>query len=133
MAVHVPISDEAQAEARILMLGANNILSPKDGKPIVTPSQDMVLGNYYITIEKAGLKGEARVFKNPDEALMSYERREITLHTRIVIPVKGFKHKLFPDTYADKYLVTTPGKLIFNEIFPDSFQYINDSSSSSLK
>ena len=133
MAVHVPISDEAQAEARILMLGANNILSPKDGKPIVTPSQDMVLGNYYITIEKAGLKGEARVFKNPDEALMSYERREITLHTRIVIPVKGFKHKLFPDTYADKYLVTTPGKLIFNEIFPDSFQYINDSSSENIE
>ena len=93
----------------------------------------MVLGNYYITIEKAGLKGEARVFKNPDEALMSYERREITLHTRIVIPVKGFKHKLFPDTYADKYLVTTPGKLIFNEIFPDSFQYINDSSSENIE
>ena len=133
MAVHVPISDEAQAEARILMLGANNILSPKDGKPIVTPSQDMVLGNYYITIEKAGLKGEARVFKNPDEALMSYERREITQHTRIAIPVKGFKHKLFPDTYADKYLVTTPGKLIFNEIFPDSFQYINDSSSENIE
>ena len=64
---------------------------------------------------------------------MSYERREITLHTRIVIPVKGFKHKLFPDTYADKYLVTTPGKLIFNEIFPDSFQYINDSSSENIE
>ena len=126
MAVHLPISDEAQAEARILMLGANNILSPKDGKPIVTPSQDMVLGNYYITIEKAGLKGEGRVFKDYNEALMAYERREITLHTRIAIPVKSFKYKVFPDIYMDKYLVTTAGKLIFNEILPDTFPYINE-------
>jgi len=133
MAVHVPISDEAQAEARILMLGANNILSPKDGKPIVTPSQDMVLGNYYITIEKAGLEGEGRVFKNDNEALMAYERREITLHTRIAIPVRSFKHKIFPDIYMDKYLVTTVGKLLFNEIFPDSFQYINDGSSENIE
>ena len=133
MAVHVPISEEAQAEARILMLGANNILSPKDGKPIVTPGQDMVLGNYYITIEKAGLPGEGRVFKNDNEALMAYERREITLHTRIAIAVNSFKHKIFPDVYMDKYLVTTPGKLLFNEIFPDSFQYINDGSDENIE
>ena len=117
MAVHVPISEEAQAEARILMLGANNILKPSDGKPIVTPGQDMVLGNYYITIEKAGLPGEGRVFKDANEALMSYERREITLHTRIAIPVKSFTHKIFPDKYMDKYLVTTVGKLLFNETY----------------
>ena len=128
MAVHVPISEEAKAEARILMLGANNILKPSDGKPIVTPGQDMVLGNYYLTIEKAGLEGEGRVFKDQNECLMAYERREITLHTRIALPVRSFKHKLFPDSYMDKYLVTTPGKLIFNEIFPDTFQYINDDS-----
>jgi DNA-directed RNA polymerase subunit beta' len=128
MAVHVPISEEAKAEARILMLGANNILKPSDGKPIVTPGQDMVLGNYYLTIEKEGLPGEGRVFKDQNECLMSYERREITLHTRIAIPVASFRHKLFPDSYMDKYLVTTPGKLIFNEIFPDTFQYINDDS-----
>ena len=133
MAVHVPISDEAQAEARILMLGANNILSPKDGEPIVTPGQDMVLGNYYITIEKAGLPGEGRVFKNANEALMAYERREITLHTRVAIPVKSFTHKIFPDIYVDKYLVTTPGKLLFNEIFPDTFQYINDGSAENVE
>jgi len=133
MAVHVPLSTEAQAEARLLMLGANNILKPSDGKPIVTPGQDMVLGNYYITIEKEGLPGEGRVFKNPSEALMSYERREITLHTRIAIPVKAFTHKFFPDDYMDKYLVTTVGKLLFNEIFPDSFQYINDSSSENIE
>ena len=133
MAVHVPISEEAQAEARILMLGANNILSPKDGKPIVTPGQDIILGNYYITLEEAGLPGEGRVFKSPDEALMAYERREINLHTRIAIPVWGFHHKLFPDNYHDKYLVTTPGKLLFNEIFPDTFQYINDGSEENIE
>ena len=133
MAVHVPISEEAQAEARILMLGANNILKPSDGQPIVTPGQDMILGNYYITIEKPGEKGEGRVFKNDNEALMAYERREITLQTRIAIPVSSFKHKVFPDSYKGKYLVTTPGKLIFNEIFPDSFQYINDGSQENIE
>src|SRR5574344_1854947 len=126
MAVHVPISTEAQAEARILMLGANNILSPKNGEPVVTPSQDMVLGNYYITLEKKDEPGEGRVFKNCDEALMAYEREEVSLHTRIAIPVKSFKHKIFPDSYMNKYLMTTIGKLLFNEIFPDTFQYIND-------
>ena len=133
MAVHVPISEEAQAEARILMLGANNILKPSDGQPIVTPGQDMILGNYYITIEKPGAEGEGRVFKNDNEALMAYERREITLQTRIAIPVSSFKHKVFPDTYKGKYLVTTPGKLIFNEIFPDTFQYINDGSQENIE
>ena len=128
MAVHVPISEAAQAEARLLMLGANNILSPKNGEPIATPGQDMVLGNYYLTMEKAGLEGEGRVFRNSNDVVMAYERREITLHTRIALPVKSFKHKIFPDKYMDKYLVTTPGKIIFNEIFPDTFQYINDTS-----
>ena len=128
MAVHVPISEAAQAEARLLMLGANNILSPKSGEPIATPGQDMVLGNYYLTMEKAGLEGEGRVFRNSNDVVMAYERREITLHTRIALPVKSFKHKIFPDKYMDKYLVTTPGKIIFNEVFPDTFQYINDSS-----
>ena len=126
MAVHVPISDAAQAEARLLMLSANNILSPKDGSPIATPGQDMVLGNYYLTMEKEGEKGEGRVFKDPVDVRMAYERREVTLHSRIALPVKSFRHKIFPDKYMDKYLVTTPGKIIFNEIFPDTFQYIND-------
>ena len=126
MAVHVPISEEAQAEARLLMLGSNNILHPKSGDPIVTPSQDMVLGNYYITMEKAGEVGEGRVFKDSNEALMAYERREITLHTRIAIPVNSFKHKLFTENQKGKYLVTTVGKIKFNEILPDSFAYINE-------
>ena len=126
MAVHVPLSEEAKAEARILMLGANNILSPKDGKPIVTPSQDMILGNYYITMEKPGREGEGRIFKNSNEAIMAYERRELDLHTRIVVPVNSFRHKVFLDSHKNQYLVTTVGKLIFNEILPDSFPYINE-------
>ena len=126
MAVHVPLSEAAQAEARILMLGANNILSPKDGKPIVTPSQDMVLGNYYLTMEKAGLEGEGRVFKNADEAISAYERREVTLHTRIALPAKTLKYKMFTDEQKEMYLVTTIGKLIFNEVLPDGFQFINE-------
>ena len=126
MAIHVPLSEEAKAEARILMLGANNILKPSDGKPIVTPSQDMVLGNYYITVEYAGEENEGKVYKNYNEAIMAYERREITLHTRIAVPVSSFKYKLFTDDVKDKYLVTTAGKLIFNEILPDTFPYINE-------
>ena len=132
MAVHVPLSEEAIAEARLLMLGANNILHPKDGSPIVTPSQDMVLGNYYITMEKAGLPGEGRVFMDSNEVLMAYERREITLHTRIALPVRSFKHKVFLDEQKDKYLVTTPGKLLFNEILPDSFAYLNEPSDDNI-
>ena len=133
MAVHVPLSEEAKAEARILMLGANNILSPKDGSPIVTPSQDMILGNYYITMEKDEQPGEGRIFKNTNEALMAYQRREINLHTRVAIPVNSFKHKVFLDTYKNKYLVTTPGKIIFNEILPDSFPYLNEPTSENIE
>ena len=132
MAVHVPLSEEAQAEARLLMLGSNNILHPKSGDPIVTPSQDMVLGNYYITMEKAGEEGEGRVFKNTNEALMAYERREISLHTRIAVPVDSFKYKLFTENQKGKYLVTTVGKIKFNEILPDTFAYINEPSDENI-
>jgi DNA-directed RNA polymerase subunit beta' len=133
MAVHVPLSEEAQAEARLLMLGSNNILHPKSGDPIVTPSQDMVLGNYYITMEKAGEKDEGRVFKDTNDALMAYERRELTLHTRIAIPVNSFRHKLFTDNQKGKYLVTTVGKIKFNEILPDSFAYVNEPTDSNIQ
>ena len=133
MAVHVPLSEEAKAEARILMLGANNILNPKDGNPIVTPTKDMVLGNYYLTLEEEGLPNEGKVFKNSNEALMAYERRDINLHTRIVIPVSSFKYKLFTDEQKEKYLVTTVGKIIFNEILPDSFPYVNEGSKENIE
>ena len=133
MAVHVPLSEEAKAEARILMLGANNILNPKDGKPIVTPSQDMVLGNCYLTIEYAGLPNEGHVYKDPNEALMAYERREITLHTRIAIPVNSFKYKLFTEEQRDKYFVTTVGKIKFNEILPDTYPYVNEGTKENIE
>ena len=84
-------------------------------------------------MEKRGLKGEGRVFKNTNEALMAYERNEITLHTRIVIPVSSFKHKIFPDYLLDKYLVTTVGKIKFNEILPDTFQYVNEASKENIE
>ena len=132
MAVHVPLSEEAKAEARILMLGANNILKPSDGKPIVTPSQDMILGNYYLSIEEAGLENEGKAYKNCNEALMAYERKDISLHTRIAIPVASFTHKLFTDEQKDKYLVTTVGKIKFNEILPDSYPYVNEPSDANI-
>ena len=224
MAIHIPLSEEAKAEARILMLSSNNILKPSDGKPVVTPGQDMVLGNYYITMERGrdaktivvvkgdklskdaldyivygeedvtidyikndikvntkdvdtkkvgtytytinfdddttyltgevivcadekeakkvqkelddnnfnalgGVKkvpgtSEGKVYKSDSELLMAYERKEIDLQTRVAIPVKTFKYKVFPDDVQDKYLVTTAGKIIFNTILPDSFQYL---------
>ena len=133
MAIHIPISEEAQAEARLLMLGANNILDPKDGKPIVTPSQDMVLGNYYLTLELPGEPNEGKAYKDPNEALMAYERREITLHTRICIPTKEFKHKVWTDEQRDKYLVTTAGKILFNEIFPDTYPYVEEGSKENIE
>jgi len=133
MAVHVPLSEEAKAEARILMLGANNILNPKDGKPIVTPSQDMVLGNCYLTMEEAGGNNEGKAYKDCNEALMAYERRELGLHTRIAIPVRSFKHKLFTEEQLDKYLVTTVGKIKFNEILPDTFPYLNEGTKENIE
>ncbi len=133
MAIHVPLSEEAKAEARILMLASNNILKPSDGTPVVTPGQDMIIGNYYITMEDAGMPNEGKVYKNPNEALMAYERREITLQTRIVVPVSSFKHKLFTDDQKGKYLVTTAGKITFNEILPDTFPYINEPSKANIE
>jgi len=133
MAVHVPLSEEAQAEARLLMLGANNILHPKDGSPVVTPAQDMVIGNYYLTMEKEDPENEGRVFKDTNEALMEYERGELPLHTRIAVRVSSFKHKIFMEEQANKYLVTTVGKIIFNEILPDTFPYINEPSKDNIE
>ena len=93
----------------------------------------MILGNYYITMEKDEQEGEGRIFKNTNEALMAYQRREINLHTRIAIPVNSFKHKVFLDTQKNKYLVTTPGKIIFNEILPDSFPYLNEPTTENIE
>ena len=132
MAVHVPLSEESQAEARLLMLGANNILHPKDGEPVVTPAQDMVIGNYYLTRETPS-EDEGRMFKNSNEAMMEYARGSLHLHTRIALRTNSFKHKLFTEDQLDKYLVTTVGKLIFNEILPDTFPYINEPSKDNIQ
>ena len=127
MAVHVPLSQEAQAEARLLMIASNNILNPKDGKPVVTPSQDMILGNYYLSLERAGEKNEGHFFKDFDEAYMAYKNNEVTLHTRVFVDPKSYPTKKFAGKdLTGKYLFTTVGKMIFNTILPDEFPYINE-------
>lgn len=132
MAVHVPLSAEAQAEARLLMLAAQNILNPKDGKPVVTPSQDMVLGNYYLTLERAGAKGEGSVFKDTNEALIAYQNGYVHLHSRIAIPVASLNKSTFAEEENSQLLLTTVGKLIFNEILPETFPYMNEPTSYNL-
>jgi DNA-directed RNA polymerase subunit beta' len=132
MAVHVPLSAEAQAEARLLMLASQNILNPKDGKPVVTPSQDMVLGSYYLTIEKAGEKGEGIVFRNPSEAISAYENKLVSLHTRVAIVAKSLNKTSFTEKQQGALLVTSVGKIIFNEIFPTELPYINEPTKKNL-
>ncbi len=126
MAVHVPLSAEAQAEARLLMLAAQNILNPKDGKPVVTPSQDMVLGNYYLTLERIGAIGEGMIFKDTNEAIIAYQNGYVHLHTRVAVNAASLKNQTFTEDQNKQLLMTTVGKLIFNEILPDSFPYINE-------
>ncbi|TAA66266.1 DNA-directed RNA polymerase subunit beta' [Planococcus salinarum] len=126
MAVHVPLSSEAQAEARLLMLAAQNILNPKDGKPVVTPSQDMVLGNYYLTLERKGATGEGATFSGPEEVLVAYQTGHVHLHTRIAIKAESVNNPTFTAEQNKMLLLTTVGKIIFNEILPKSFPYINE-------
>ncbi|WP_040985109.1 DNA-directed RNA polymerase subunit beta' [Oceanobacillus jeddahense] len=133
MAVHVPLGAEAQAEARILMLAAQNILNPKDGKPVVTPSQDMVLGNYYLTLEREGAIGEGSYFKDASEALIAYQTGYAHLHTRIAVQASSLNNKTFTEKQNSQLLLTTVGKLIFNEILPDSFPYMNEPSKGNLE
>ncbi|HHV63210.1 MAG TPA: DNA-directed RNA polymerase subunit beta' [Firmicutes bacterium] len=125
MVVYVPLSAEAQAEARLLMMATGNILSPAHGKPIATPDQDLVLGCYYLTLERQGGRGEGHCFTSPEEALRAYEEGVLDLHARIGVRWDPQK----PVPRADIFrglLVTTPGRLIFNTIFPKDFPYIND-------
>ncbi|QOR66761.1 DNA-directed RNA polymerase subunit beta' [Cytobacillus suaedae] len=133
MAVHVPLSAEAQAEARLLMLAAQNILNPKDGKPVVTPSQDMVLGNYYLTLERKGAIGEGMVFKDTNEALIAYQNGYVHLHTRVAVHAGSLNNETFTEEQNQQLLVTTVGKLIFNEILPTSFPYINEPTKRNLE
>ena len=150
MAVHVPLSKESIAEARELMLASGNILGPKDGKPITVPAQDMVLGNYFITLEwtkkdfyekseKYRAQGdeayaeryelfgdcEGKVFSSPDEARMAYQTGQIHLQTRIAIVASSLGKTCFSDKQNESFLITTVGKIIFNSIFPEDMAYIN--------
>ena len=124
MAVHVPLSAEAQAEARILMLAAQNILNPKDGKPVVTPSQDMVLGNYYLTMELPGSIGEGMVFKDANEAIIAYQNGRVHLHSRVAIYSGSLNNPTFSEEQNKRLLLTTVGKIIFNEIIPETFRIL---------
>lgn len=133
MAVHVPLSAEAQAEARILMLAAQNILNPKDGKPVVTPSQDMVLGSYYLTLEREGDKGEGTVYRDPHDVIAAYQQGYISLHTRIAVPAKRLNKTSFTENQEQALLVTTAGKVIFNEIFPPDLPFINEPTKNNLQ
>ena len=158
MAVHVPLSEEARAEALIMMLGSNNILGPKDGKPIVTPGQDMVMGNFYLTMEETAEEfyaeaerymsvdcpksaalwtrygdNEGHVYGSLDEILMAYQTQQIHLHSRIAIPARNLKKTCFTKEQENMYLLTTVGKVIFNNMFPEDFPFLNEVSEANFK
>ena len=157
MAVHVPLTESAQYETIELMLASNNILGPKDGEPIVTPSQDMVLGNYYLTREgdrdyflnrakQLRLDGdeeeaklyemyanqEGKVFKDREEVLLAYETKQIHLHNRIAILAKNLNKESFSEEMNNRYLITSVGKVIFNSIFPSNFPFLNEVTAKNL-
>lgn len=158
MAVHLPLSEKSRAEAEILMMASNNILGPKDGKPIVTPSQDMVLGNFYLNMEETAQEfydqaeaiaklgdsaraemwrrfgdNEGHVYKDFNEAIMAYENKDVHLHTRVAV-LAGSLHKSgFTPEQNKQYLITSIGKLIFNNGFPSDFPYINYVTEKALK
>jgi DNA-directed RNA polymerase subunit beta' len=133
MAIHVPLSDEAQAEARLLMLAAGHILAPKDGTPIVAPSQDMVIGNYYLTTEEAGREGEGMIFKDINEARTAFQNKYVHLHTRVGVQTSSFPDtKPFTPEQRNRIMVTTVGKLFFNDILPIGFPYLNEPTEANL-
>ena len=158
MAVHLPLSEEARAETEVLMLGANNILGPKDGKPIVTPGQDLVLGNFYLNMEETAEEfyakadaldamdqhveasrwrrygdNEGHVFKDINEVLMAEQVGMVHLHSRIAIPGREVHKTCFTDYQNNSYLLTSVGKIIFNNAFPADFPYMNEFDGDKLK
>ncbi len=121
MAVHVPLSVEAQSEARFLMLSANNILAPKDGKPVVSPTQDMVMGIYYMTLHVEGVKGEGKIFSSIDEMIMAYQIEEVSLHAQVKVRLT----KEYNGKRISKILENTVGRFIFNNTIPQDLGFIN--------
>lgn len=132
MAVHVPISPEAEREARELMLASRNILGPKDGEPIINPSQDIVLGIFYLTKEVQNAKGEGHVYYSISEMQKAYENKHIDLHARVAIPAQnvGKRNWQFDEEH---YVVSTVGKFIFNQSFPSTFPFIFDNTDETLE
>ena len=124
MAVHLPLSVEAQAECRFLLLSPNNLLKPSDGAPVAVPSQDMVLGIYYLTQERPGAKGEGKIFKDLNEAILAYENEVITLHARVKI---GVTKTLADGTVVKGVVESTLGRFLFNEILPQDLGYVDRS------
>ena len=122
MAVHLPLSVEAQAECRFLLLSPNNLLKPSDGGPVAVPSQDMVLGIYYLTQERPGAKGEGKFFKNVNEAILAYENDIITLHSRVKVRVKK---TLADGTVKEGIIESTLGRFLFNEIIPQDLGFVD--------
>jgi len=125
MAVHLPISAEAQAEARFLMLAANNLLKPSDGSPVAVPSQDMLLGSYYLTLERPGEKGEGKVFRDVNEALMAYQQGDVSLQAAIKVRIT----KQIGERQVSKVIDATVGRLIFNEFIPQDLGYVDRTNS----
>lgn len=128
MAVHVPLSAEAQSEARFLMLSANNLLAPKDGKPITVPTQDMVLGSYYLTIEKPNEPGDGKIFASMDEVLMAYQEGVLGLHAQIKVRID----KVIDGVKRRSLISCTPGRLIFNEAIPQDLGFVDRSDKDKL-
>ncbi|TRZ48417.1 DNA-directed RNA polymerase subunit beta', partial [bacterium] len=126
MAVHVPLSIESQIEAKVLMLSVNNIFSPADGRPIVTPTQDIILGTYYVSKEKPGAKGENKLFANCDEVVVAYGDREVDLHARIKLRVERiFDLENKKVTEGKTIITTTVGRVLFNQVLPQDFGFAN--------
>lgn len=120
MAVHVPLSVEAQAEARFLMLAANNILKPQDGSPVISPTQDMILGSYYLTIETEGAAGEGKIFSNMDEMEMAYNNKVVSLHSRVRVRIT----KTIEGEEKTRLVESTVGRFLFNEIIPQDLGFV---------
>ena len=128
MAVHVPLSPEAQAEARFLMLSVNNLLKPQDGKPVTVPTQDMILGSYYLTMQIDGEKGEGKYFKDMEEALLAYENKDIELHAKIKVRIT----KEINGEKKSKAIETTVGRIIYNEGIPQDLGFVDRSKEENL-
>ena len=123
MAIHLPLSPEAQAEARYLMLSTNNLLKPQDGKPVTVPTQDMILGSYYLTMDVEGEKGEGKYFSSPEEAIMAYENHDLGIHAKDIC--KNDKR----DRWRRKTckIETTVGRIIYNQGIPQDLGFVDRS------